>query len=122
MSRRRTSGSSAAQNSGRTAPGRPFPKGQSGNPGGRPRGLTSAVKEKCGVDGRQLIDGLYLIAFGTSAERRAFFGGESVKVTTRDRRECIAELLDRGFGKPQQAVEIGGSGGGPVEVRWVLSA
>jgi hypothetical protein len=43
-----------AQNSGKTAPGRPFPPGMSGNPGGRPKGLAAMTRELVGGDGRAI--------------------------------------------------------------------
>ncbi len=51
-------GVSTAQNNGETAArvGRPFPKGVSGNPGGRPKGLARYVRELVGDDGRRIAD------------------------------------------------------------------
>jgi hypothetical protein len=57
------------------------------------------VQRKCGRDGRKLVDGLYILAFGTAAQQREFFG-EDVAVETRDRRAAMEALLDRGWGKP----------------------
>ena len=55
-----------AQNSVRTrrGPGRPFRKGQSGNPGGRPktRGLIEEIKRACGENGSKLIRAILAIA------------------------------------------------------------
>ena len=36
--------------------GRPFAKGVSGNPGGRPKGLARYVRELVGDDGRRIAD------------------------------------------------------------------
>lgn len=44
--------------------GRPFQPGQSGNPGGRPKGVAKAVREACGGDPRNLVEGLLAIARG----------------------------------------------------------
>jgi hypothetical protein len=85
---------------------RPFRRGQSGNPGGRPVGFVGRIKERCGEDYEQIVDGLYLIAFGTAAQRRRFFG-EDVKVETRDRLNAIVELRDSGPGRPVQTVDLG---------------
>ena len=79
----------------------PWAPGRSGNPtgvGGRPKGLMARVQRKCGRDGKKLVDLLYVLAVGTPEERREAFG-EPVEVSAKDRRECIRELLDRGWGK-----------------------
>jgi len=79
---------------------RPFRAGVSGNPGGQPkeRGIMASVRKRYGDRGNRLIDALHLLVFGTPAERRAFFG-ESVKVSAKDRRDCLEILLERGYGK-----------------------
>jgi hypothetical protein len=56
---------SGAQNSDGTAGrivGRPFPKGVSSNPAGRPRGLSRATRELVGEDGMRLAELWWSIA------------------------------------------------------------
>jgi len=91
-----------AQNStetARSAPGRPFAKGQSGNPGGRPKGLVKAIRE-------QTRDGEQLVAFMLQV-----FRGEVPGTKLRDQMDAVTWLADRGFGKPVQALEHSGKDG-----------
>jgi Family of unknown function (DUF5681) len=78
----------AAQNSTRTAPGRPFPKGVSGNPGGRPKGLVRRIREETS-DGEELVDYMLAVFRDENGSRR-------------DRIAAATWLSDRGFGKPTQ--------------------
>ena len=65
---------------------RPWKPGQSGNPGGRPKGVAKTVREVCGGSPLRLAHGLLEIA-------------EDPKVRPRDRIAAYSELLDRGWGK-----------------------
>lgn len=63
-----------------------FPPGVSGNPGGRPKGLRSMIREQTG-------DGAELVAFALAVlrgKRRAMM---------KQRLEALYWLADRGFGK-----------------------
>ena len=100
----------AAENRGETAAplalvrGRPFAPGNSANPGGRPKGLASLVRE-------QTNDGAELVAFMLSVLR-----GRK-KAPLRLRMEAAAWLADRGFGKALQQMEVSGPEGEALTIR-----
>ncbi len=70
----------AAENSTKTAPGRPFQPGQSGNPGGRPKGIAAIAREHTD----KAVD--VLVAAMDDPDSR-------VKIA------AAKEILDRGYGK-----------------------
>lgn len=83
-----------AENSGGTAlsRGRPFKPGQSGNPGGRPKdvhGITALAREHCPAALMRLVQ---LMDSKNESVARA----------------ACAEVLDRGIGRPVQALEHSG--------------
>ena len=101
---------------------RPFPKGVSGNPKGRPRSLAKAIKE-LPVEAQTEIYGVlhHAISLRNIAEARAYleqtnedrdFGRYgfifqlALKSLTGPRGwETITDILDRLFGKPKQIAE-----------------
>jgi hypothetical protein len=77
--------------------GVPFEKGKSGNPGGRPKGFASRVRELVGVDS--------IVKFALEMMR-------NTEVPPRDRLAAAVFLTDRGWGKPSQTITHEGSVGG----------
>jgi hypothetical protein len=85
-------------------PGNPaWLPGVSGNPGGRPKGIASLVREQT-ADGADLIDFLVKVVHNKRQPMRL-------------RLEACAQLLDRGFGKPLQQMELSGPGAEPLTIR-----
>ena len=81
--------------------GRPFAKGQSGNPGGRPKELRDII-ELARSHGHHAIETLAKIMTNPKAPPAA-------------RVAAANAILDRGFGKPLQGVELSGHDRGPIE-------
>ena len=76
--------------------GRGFKPGQSGNPGGRPKGIAKAIREVVGDDPYELAVILLEIA-------------KDPKARHADRISAVRELLDRGWGKAPAVVAVEGS-------------
>lgn len=95
--------------------GRPFQPGQSGNPGGRAKGLEKRVREL--VDFDKITLALQDIAMGI---RPADGPLKDLAIKTRDRIEAAKLLYDRGYGRAKQTVDLKGDvvlGERPVDVR-----
>lgn len=87
----------------RRAPKTAWKKGQSGNPGGRPR-IVAEVREYAQQRSKEAIDKLWDLA-------------TDVEQPGATRVSALKEILDRGLGRPVQATEISGPNGGPIETK-----
>lgn len=92
--------------------GQRFEPGESGNPGGRPRSLKE-VKEAIQLRGLDLVAKLLAMV---DAEPQ-LVGKVMVGPSDDTKRLVIRDLLDRGYGRPVQAVEVSGPGGGAISHR-----
>lgn len=114
-------GSSDSDSPRRRGPGRPFKKGQSGNPSGRApgsTGLAKYIREQTG-DLFELADIALRIARGRQ-KFQEFVGPQAIEVKRRpnatERMGAVKWLADRSLGTAQAFIELSGPGGGPVAI------
>lgn len=102
----------------RKAGGRPFKKGESGNPGGVPKVVVAVRKllEEEGVP--QAVEFLRRVASGEEKESIVDDNGEEVLIPARlkTRVDAAKAILDFGLAKPKQEVGVSQGEGGPLEV------
>ena len=79
-----------AANSTKTVVGRPFRKGESGNPSGRPRGLGNYIRETTD-GGREMVDLMVAVMRGETIN--------GMKPKIKDQMDAAGWLADRGFGR-----------------------
>jgi hypothetical protein len=99
---------SIAENNGRTTSlggitGSGFLPGQSGNPGGRPKGLSRRVRELVGDRGEVIAD--YMLSVMHDEKAR-----------TAGRLEAAKWLADRGFGRAVQTLDFDVTAHPPIDV------
>lgn len=92
--------SKVAANSKKTAPGRPFEKGRSGNPSGRPK-EDPELKAICRAHTKVAVERLIY-----------WMGTDNPKASV----SACKEILDRAWGKPSQDVNLDAGGNITVQI------
>ena len=100
-----TKQSASSSKNGGSANLKPFPPGQSGNPGGRPKGIRSLIRSKVGQNAEKLVDYWLLVALSSDTEVKKKLGVTAAP-RWQDRMAAVAELVDRGFGKAVQELDL----------------
>lgn len=94
----------------RRGPGRPFKPGQSGNPGGRPKGLAAKVREVAPAD--KLAE-YYLAIWSLNKTALRKLKIDPAECTLQERNRAAEWLADRGYGKAPAHAPV--EGGDPLE-------
>lgn len=97
-----------AQNSARATTkvvGRPFEPGQSGNPGGRPKGLATKIRE---IAPAEELASFYVALWTRDGKVLRQLGIKVADVTLADRTRAADWLADRGYGKAPQYAAVEG--------------
>jgi hypothetical protein len=99
----------------RRGPGRPFKPGQSGNPGGK---IRNPEARNALMDMRQLARGYSEEALGKLVQLMrgvVKVGRKSIPVPIHTQGWAAAEIINRGWGRAPQGLEVTGANGGPIE-------
>lgn len=75
--------------------------------------MRTRIYAECGDDAAKLVQALALIGTGKQTAIMKRFG---TRAKLRERVAAIRELLDRGWGKSVQSLEIDGKDGRPIRV------
>ena len=103
-------GANGSQNRDRSANLIPFKPGQSGNPGGRPKGLAKRIREEVAADELAVY---YAAIWRKNEEALALLGIPLKEVTLEQRNKAAEWLADRGYGKAPTHAPV--EGGDPLE-------
>lgn len=100
-------------NNMKRGPGRPWPKGVSGNLNGRPKKKGSII---------EILEKMIEEQAPGSDQTIKELIARDMLLTVLDRRdknhaEILKEILNRLYGKPKESIEVGGKDGGSVPVR-----
>ena len=100
----------------RRGPGRPFRPGQSGNPGGK---IRNPEARRALMDMRQMARGYSEEALDKLVQLMrgvVKVGRQKIDVPVHTQGWAAAEIINRGWGRAPQGLEVTGAHGGPIEI------